>query len=207
MVRTMETVNKNEIDLKKLKGILGSYIATRTAPSLSTILGEPVQNRVRRVVELDFADLESIIPVFDDFLTMCGVYLKCEGDVRLGMLFFLPKSEAKDLAAKLLGVKNMRNLSVLGRSSISEVGNMMAGSFFNALSDGTGFRVESSVPGFAIDTYKTLLETPTAEIASTSNKVIVADAELQGINSGMKIHIMIILDPKDARILVNPRAK
>lgn len=203
----MEVINKNEIDLNKLKDVLGSYIVARTVPALSTILGEPVQNRIRRVLELNHAELESILPVFDDYLTMCGVYLKCEGDVKLGLLFFLPKSEAKSLAAKLLGVKSVKSLSGLGQSSISEVGNMMAGSFFNALSDGTGFQVESSVPGFAVDSYKVLLETPTAEISTNSNRIIVADVELQGIDSEIKIHLMVILDPNNAKTLLNPRAK
>ncbi|MGQ0605374.1 MAG: chemotaxis protein CheC [Candidatus Nitrosotenuis sp.] len=189
-------------NLKRLGDIIGNYIGTKTASSLSMILNEPVSHRIRKVVEVASLDLDSVIPVFD-IIPMCSVYLKGEGDVHVTILFFLPSSMARKFAAKLLGVAKMNKLSSLGRSSISEVGNMMAGSFFNALSDGTGFRVEMSTPGFAADTFKALIESPTAELASTTERFIITEAELHGSDSDIIIDALILLSPTEAAKILN----
>ena len=197
----MEVLKTEQIDLKKLRDIIGTYIGTKTASSLSMILGEPVTHRIRRILEIGSSELEAIIPAFD-IIPMCSVYMKGDGDIRLILLFFLPSSMARKFAAKLLGVKTMKKLSSLGRSSISEAGNMLAGSFFNALSDGTGFRVDQSVPGFATNTFKAILEAPTIEMAIETDSVIVAEAELHGVDSDLKVDILILLSPQEAKKLL-----
>lgn len=189
-------------DLKKLGDIISSYIGTKTAASLSMILNEPVSHRIRKVVEVNSLDLDAVIPVFD-ILPMCSVYLRGIGDVHVTMLFFLPSSMARKFAAKLLGVEKMSKLSSLGRSSISEVGNMMAGSFLNALSDNTGFRVEMSTPGFAADTFKALIQTPTAELATTTDRVIITEAELHSADSDIIIDTLILLSPSEAKKILD----
>jgi chemotaxis protein CheC len=191
-----------QTNLKRLGEIISSYIGTKTSSSLSMILNEPVSHRVRKVVEVESFDLGSITPVFD-IIPMCSVYLKGEGDVHVTIVFFLPSSMAKKFAAKLLGIEKMNKLSSLGRSSISEVGNMMAGSFFNALSDGTGFRVEMSTPGFAADTFKALIESPTTELATTTDRFIITEAELHGAESDIIIEALILLSPTDAKKIID----
>ena len=74
----MEVIQTHENDLQRMREILNEYIGTKTAASLSMLLGESVTHRVRRIVETDSFDLESIIPVFD-IIPMCSVYLKGEG--------------------------------------------------------------------------------------------------------------------------------
>ncbi len=191
-------------NLKRLGDILGNYIGTKTASSLSMILNEPVSHRIRKVVEVDAIDVDSVIPVFD-MIPMCSVYLKGEGDVHVTLLFFLPSSMARKFAAKLLGVEKMNKLSSLGRSSITEVGNMMAGSFLNALSDGTGFRVQMSTPGFGADTFKALIESPTAELAITTERLIITEAELRGTDSDIIIDAMILLSPAEAKKILDAK--
>ena len=198
----MEVIQTHENDLQRMREILNEYIGTKTASSLSMLLGESVTHRVRRIVETDSFDLESIIPVFD-IIPMCSVYLKGEGDIHVGLLFFLPASMAKKFAAKMLGVKTMKRLSSLGRSSIAEAGNMMAGSFFNALSDGTGFRVDMSTPGFAADKFKALLESPASELANVSERLVIAEAELHGVDSDIIVEILILLSPLEAKKLLS----
>ncbi|NDB32337.1 MAG: hypothetical protein EB150_06050 [Nitrososphaeria archaeon] len=193
---------QSQLNLKRLGEIISSYIGSKTAASLSMILNESVSHRVRKVIEVESLNLDEVIPVFD-ILPMCSVYLKGEGDVHVTMVFFLPSSMARKFAAKLLGVEKMNKLSSLGKSSISEVGNMMAGSFLNALSDGTGFRVEMSTPGFAADTFKALVQTPTAELATTTDRIIITEAELHGTDSDIIIDTLILLSPSEAKKILD----
>ncbi len=192
----------NGSELKELHKIMDWYLANKAAYSLSTLLNEPVEHEVRRVLEVKLSDLEQIIPDFTD-QEMCCVYLKGEGDVSLGMLLFLPPAEANSLASRLLGRDRPEELDLLGRSSISEMGNMlMGGSFLNALSDRTGFQMRCSVPGFAIETFRALLDAPVAEVANIADSLIITDAELHGIKSHTSVHIIVLLDPHGARKLL-----
>ena len=197
----METLRIHHTDLEKLREIIGTYIGTKTASSLSMLLNESVTHRIRRIMEIGSLDIESVVPVFD-IIPMCSVYLKGNGDVRIGLMFFLPSSAARKLASKLLGVQTMKRLSSLGRSSILEAGNIMAGSFFNALSDGTGFRIDLTTPGFGADTFKALIEPSIMDMSSSSNSMIVADAELRGFDSDIVVDILVFCTISDAQKLI-----
>jgi chemotaxis protein CheC len=155
------------------------------------------------VTDVEISKLDNIIKSVPPE-EMYAVYLKGEGDVHLGMLIFLEENDAMKLASRLLGVKTMNKLDALGRSSISEVGNiLMAGSFLNALSDGTGFQVTGSVPGFAIETFRTVVQYPATDIASTSDIIVTADAVLHAPKSDITVHILIILGTNEAKKLID----
>lgn len=198
----MHVLPMKKVELEALSTIISSYLATKTASSLSILLNEPVEHNVFRVIEIGFSDLENTSLAFPQ-QEMCAVYLKGEGDVSVGMLFFLSSAEAKKLAARLLGKDTIDRLDALGRSSIAEVGNiLLAGSFLNALSAKTGFRVQCSVPGFATESFRALLEPVTLEMADGTDRFIVANAVIRTVKTSMKLHIMIILDPESARKLL-----
>ena len=187
--------------LEKLHQIFGSFIIEKTIPSLSRILEEPVEYNLRRIREIEIMDLENMMPTFEDTMTMSAVYVKGEGDLRIGILLCMPERDSKKLSAKLLGKSKMSSLTSVGRSSISEIGNILSASILNAISN-NGLKVESSVPGFAIDTFRTLIEFVASEIGSKSDRLIIANVDLIGINSGTKLHILLVQDDQEARKLL-----
>lgn len=189
-------------DLEKLHHIFNSFIVTKTIPSLSTILGETIEHNLRKIREIEIIDLEDVIPTFEDAIAMSAVYVKSDGDLRLGILLCLPEKDSKKLAAKMLGKTKMNRLTSIGRSSISEIGNILSASIFNAISNNSGFKVESSVPGFAIETFRTLIESVATEIGNESNSLIIANADLQGRTSGTKLQLLLIQDSQEARKLL-----
>ena len=95
----------------------------------------------------------------------------------------------------------MSSLTSVGRSSISEIGNILSASILNAISN-NGLKVESSVPGFAIDTFRTLIEFVASEIGSKSDRLIIANVDLIGVNSDTKLHILLVQDDQEARKLL-----
>jgi len=199
----MEVIRMNKNELEKLHRIIDSYIAPRTSSSLSKLLNEPVEHRLTKVTDVEISKMEDIIKTVPQE-EMYAVYLKGEGDVHLGMLIFLKENDAMKLASRLLGVKTMNKLDALGRSSISEVGNiLMAGSFLNALSDGTGFQVTGSVPGFAIESARAVLQYPASDIASTTDIIVTADAVLHATQSDITVRILIMLGENEAKKLID----
>ena len=188
-------------DLDKLHEVFESFLTTKTIPSLSKILDEPIEHNLRRVKEIEIIDIEDIMPIFEDTSSTSAVYVRGEGDLRIGILLWMPERDSKKLSAKLLGKSKMNTITAIGRSSISEVGNMLSASILNAIAT-NGLKVESSVPGYANDTFRTLIEAVVSEIGSESNSIIIANVDLHGTSSGTKLHILLIQDSQEARKLL-----
>jgi chemotaxis protein CheC len=192
----------SETELKTLKELLNSYIRTKTIPAFSMILGEDAEYSVRSMNMLHLNDIDGILLPFMN-QQMCAIYLRADGDVRIGMLLFMQEAQALSLAARLLGKDTMDRLDTLGKSSLAEVGNiLLAGSFLNAISNSTGFRIDCSVPGFAIESLGAILSDPISEIASRTNSLILSGVELRGLKSNVQVYIFLFFGPEDIKKLL-----
>jgi len=192
----------NQCELDSLYTILNAHIVDRTRFSLSSLLDEQFKHEIKSTHK-QISEIEMMKRLSND-LILCSIFLRGEGDIRLGMLYSIPESDALRIAAKLLCVDKVDSLDELGKSALSEVGNIMSGSFFNALSDHTGLKVELSTPDFAITSSKFILEPHAAEFLNTTNDMI-TQVELQGRESGVVVHMLIIQDHDNARKLLNKK--
>lgn len=191
----------SEQDLGRLSEIFNKCISSKTIESLSTLLGEQIQHKTGKTRLLDISELDELTPAFSDAVNMSAVYLKQTGDINVGVLYYMPEKDGRRFAAKLLGRKNLGTFTKLGRSSLSETGNILSGSFFNALANEQDCKTFSDVPGFAVDTFRSILEFPAMEIGMDSQSLVATTAEFYSA-SGMKMRMLIILDPSDAKKLV-----
>lgn len=189
-------------DLQKLNSTLDFFIVCRTIPSLGSLLEEPVTHVLRKTQEILMMNLDELIPDLEEMNVMSAVYIKCMGDIHMGVLLYLPEPESKILAQKLLGKPISEELTGLATSSISEIGNILTASLINAISLGTGYKICSSVPGYAVEFFRTLLEAVVSDFENKSDSLIVSTVELHGINSGINIHMILIQDPSEIKKLV-----
>lgn len=190
----MKTTPYEKLALHKLQSTLNSYIESSVS-SFSKLIHEPVRQHFSRFVDTEISKLEFLIPeILGDVF---AVYIRCEGDLRLGMMFFLPEAESKNLAAHLLK-KPQKNLTELGRSSIAELGNIMTGSFLTALSNETGLHIQASVAGSSIDALRSLMQPSVSYIAQSSERIIVGISELK-TRSGIILYFIVTLDPHEIK--------
>ena len=192
----------NQYELDSLHYVLNAHIVDRARFSLSSLLDEQFKHEIKSIHE-KISEIDVIKKLSND-LILCSVFLKGVGDIRIGILYSIPDMDARRIAAKLLCVEKIDSLDELGKSALSEVGNIMSGSFFNALSDHTGLKVELSTPDFAITSSGSVLEPHAAEFLNTPNDVI-TQVELEGKESGIIVHMLIIQDHDDARKLLNKK--
>ena len=122
-----------------------------------------------------------------------GISLNGKGDTDIEICYTIKIKHAKKIAAKLLD-QPIDELDDLSTSAIQEVANIMTGSFFNAMSSCTGFRVELSTPDFAKGELPSLVSVCAKNIANQIDTVVITDAEFVGEESGIKIHMMILQD-------------
>ncbi|NLH01661.1 MAG: hypothetical protein GX488_07175 [Clostridiales bacterium] len=80
----------------------------------------------------------------------------------------------------------------MDKSTIQEVGNIMAGSYVNAMSSLTGLTIDVSIPTMNVDMAGALLSVPAIYYANISDKIIVIEDEFGHDQVGASSHILLI---------------
>ena len=186
-------------DLQKLNSVLDSFIVQKTIPALVTMLGEPIIHVLKKTQEIPIVNLDVIISNLEEMNVMSAVYVKCDGDLHMGALLYLPENKSKILASRLLGRSISDELERLTTSSISEIGNILTASIINAISMDTGYKICSSVPGYAVEFFRTLLEAAVSDFGNESDTLIVSHVEFYGMTSNIVIHMLLIQNPSEVK--------
>ena len=189
-------------EIQTLTGTIEEYITDKTCTALSTLLNEPINHKVSIQNNTDNSKKE--ISLSSDEIKMCSVRLNGKGDLHIELLYTIKLNHAISIASKLLGTK-INELDEMGMSALQEVANILTGSFFNALSENTGFRIDLSTPSFKEGKFEELIKEPTNDVNSDLNDVIVTDVNLSGTNTKIELHMTIIQHPDHARKLISFR--
>lgn len=197
----MQTLAVTENDLNRLTEIFSNCVSTSTAKAFETLVGEQTQFKIGKTQLLDITELDHLTPAFSDSINMSAVYLKQSGDIDVGVLYYMPDKDGKRFAAKLLGKTRLDSFTKLSKSSLSETGNILSGSFFNALANDQGCKTSADIPGFAVDTFMSILEIPAMEIGIETQSLVACTAEFSSA-SGLKLRMLMILDPLNVKKLL-----
>jgi len=200
-----KTLNLKPKEIETFTKIISEYIASQTSSSLSTLLLEPINYKVM-ILDKRFFNPKNIKLSSDEF-QMCGVRLGGKGDIHIEICYAIKMKYAKKIAAKLLGQDEIEEIDEMGTSAIQEVANILTGSFFNAMSLGTGFRVDLSTPNYLQSDLESMVNESTKHVVKQTESAIIADAELVGEKSGIRIHMIIVQNSDDARKILNQNGK
>ncbi len=192
-------------EVKDLTDIINDYIALQTCSSLSKLLNESIKYKVMLLNKKYFNPEK--IKLSPDELVMCGVRLRGKGDIHIEICYAIKMKYARMIASILLGKDESYEIDDMGASAIQEVANILTGSFFNAMSVGTGFRVDLSTPDYLQSDLASLINNSTKDVIKPSESAIIADAELIGETSGIRIHMIIVQNTEDARKLLEQNVK
>jgi len=200
-----KTLNLKPEEIETFSKIINEYIASQTSSSLSTLLSEPINYKVM-ILDKRFFNPKNIKLSSDEF-QMCGVRLGGKGDINIEICYAIKMKYAKKIVAKLLGQEEIEEIDELGTSAIQEVANILTGSFFNAMSIGTGFRVDLSTPNYLESDLESMVNESTKHVVKQTESAIIADAELVGEKSGIRIHMIIVQNSNDVRKILNQNGK
>jgi len=193
-----------ELEIKKLIGTFNDYLTSKTCNALSTLLSEPVEHKLIRIGNGSDASDASCLP--SESIKMCSVRLNGKGDLHIELLFTTELKHGLKIASKLLG-SDVNEIDEMGTSALQEVANILTGSFFNALSANTGFKVDLSTPVFKEGDWKNLILEPACDVVNPTSDAIVHDAILTGSETRTQIHMLIIQHPEHARKLISSDGK
>lgn len=197
----MQLTEISQSDIQKLDQIINEIINEKMASSLSMLIDDEVKYSLIKTSELGLDKKPQSIPKLEFSENGVGIYITCNGDMKIGLLFHMTLEDAKKIAAKLLVSKPNSNLTEEGKSSLAEIGNIMAASLFNSINNKTEYKITSSVPGFAIETIEILLENPIIE-ALISNTFVYTYGVLESKKSNFKIAISIFQNPSNIKKII-----
>lgn len=186
-------------EIQKLAVTIEEFVTEKTCDALSTLLNEPIKHKLTMLGNNNSKNKISFSP---DEIQMCSVRLNGKGDLHIELLYTIKLNHAINIASKLLGTE-INKLDEMGTSALQEVANILTGSFFNALSENTGFRIDLSTPTFKEGKLQELLKEPAKDVKSPIDDAIITDVSLCGKNSEAEIHMIIIQHPEHARKLIS----
>lgn len=171
-LQNMDQLNAMHFDVLREIGNIGQGNA---ASSLSQMLSQTIDISVPTVKLLDFN--ESVEYLGGPENIVLGMLVGLSGDINGMMLYVLQKSFASSMLRAVFGkeINDLTELDEMDLSFIREIGNILAGSYVNAISSLTGLTIDISVPTISIDMAGAILAVPAVEFAQIGNSVLFID--------------------------------
>lgn len=191
MLNKYEELSPVAFDCLREIGNIGSGSA---ANALSAMLGKNVVMKVPDVSVMDYQEVIDRMGGPEKVIT--GILVRLVGDVNGMIMFLLEDSFAHVVLNTFMQLENVRvtTLDPTQLSVITEMGNIMAGSYLLALSQLTGLTIDMSVPSMTVDMLGAIMSVPIIEFSEVGDKVLFIDDGF--VIDGVNIKSNIILIPE-----------
>lgn len=180
-LKNMHDLNSVHFDVLREIGNIGQGNA---ASSLSEMLGLSIDISVPtvRLLEMD----EAVEYLGGPENVVLGMLVGLSGDIQGMMLYVLQRGFATNMINTVFGkgVQELTALDEMDLSFVQEIGNILAGSYVNAISSLTGLTIDISVPNISIDMAGAILAVPAVEFAHIGSKVLFIDDNFVFVGNG-----------------------
>ena len=141
----------NDIQIDALNEII-NIGAGNAATSLSIMINEKINMSIPRVLIKSVEEIASE----EEEEEVVAVMVKTVGDIPAGAVFVFTKKVALKLI-NILTSNNTNEINELGKSVISEIGNIVIGSFVNAMATFTEVNLQVSIPAISNDINRAII--------------------------------------------------
>ena len=164
----------DEISRDILKEI-GNIGTGNAVTALSQMLMHPVDIAVPDLKILKYQEVCSLLDSADELQT--GIMVGVGGEMEGMFLFLLSETFTMMVLNKILGEEEREflNPGEMERSLICELGNIMCGSYINALASVMDLKLEVSVPDGCIDMGGAILSVPLSRFLRVSDDILMID--------------------------------
>jgi len=160
-----------ELQLDALRE-LANIGSGNASTSLAAMIGRPIDVSVPKALALPLADAVDAVGEAED--TVTGVALGLLGDLD-GLVLLLFSPEDEQVVCGLLGVEAGTEI---GRSALSEIGNILVASYVGALGALTGLHLEPDTPQVIEDMQGAIVASALAPAAAESDTALLLDSDL-----------------------------
>ena len=188
-IKNYDELNPMHIDVLKELGNIGSGNA---ATAISAMLGKEVEMTVPAVSVLDYTKAIDFLGGPENIVV--GMLVRITGDIEGMIMFILQKPFASAVLKTFFGHEEI-DMMALGEneaSAIREIGNIMAASYVNALSQISGRMINISVPSLTVDMLGAIMSVPAIEFGAVSDQVLFIDGTFILDNQSIKSNMILI---------------
>lgn len=174
---------------------IGNIGIGNAVTSLAEFINRPVNMTVPRAGFYPYEAIIEMIGGYEELISCVSV--RIEGDVPGMVLFIFDNASTLKLIDMLMGLEEGTTVELdeMGMSAIQEVGNILTGSFINALSLMTGLEMVPSVPVFAFDMLAAVLTSLLVASGRVDDKVLAIETELFQDTHQVKGHFFLLTEP------------
>jgi chemotaxis protein CheC len=141
--------------------------------------------------------------------TVGGMYVGVQGDLSAAMLLVIPEKNLLLLDDLLhrRAAGSVKDLSSVDLSAISELGNILASCFINAMADAAHLTLSPEVPEISIDMCLPVIDSVLARFNQPGEKLLLTEAIIYGGGTeNMVCHQVMFLEPDSLRKLMDALA-
>ncbi|MBP5605076.1 MAG: chemotaxis protein CheC [Ruminiclostridium sp.] len=184
-----EDLNDMQIDVLKEVGNIGSGNATT---ALSAMVGKPIDIEVPSVDVLGFD--ETINAVGGPEKVIAGILIRINGDIDGMIMFLFEKNLISLIVNTFFGTEDV-DIFALNEAEISalnEMGNIMAGSYVNAIAQLAGMTIDVEVPLMTVDMLGAIMSVPASELGEMGDKLLVIDNNMVIDNTSIQSKMLLL---------------
>ena len=152
---------------------IGNIGAGNATTALAKLINAKIDMKVPKVEMVDFQHLASIVGNEEDL--MIAVMVTLSVDVDGMMMFLMDKKSGTYLIEQMMAGSGMpvnEDFGELEFSVISEIGNIMTGSYLSALASLLNMKIDMSIPYLSIDMAGAILSVPAIEFGKIGDEVL-----------------------------------
>ena len=158
---------------------LGSIGSGNASTALSNLLDRKVSMAIPKVMMVELSKLSDLIGGPEE--PIVGILVTLEGSIKGMMMFAMTQASARRLANLVIGEDTeSMHFADMDKSALKEIGNIIAGSYLNALSQMTNLTLTPSVPYLSVDMAASILSVPAIQFGMVSDKALLIKTDIDG---------------------------
>lgn len=188
-IKNLSQLSDMHIDVLREIGNIG---AGNAATSLAGLLNRKIDMKAPVVRIMDIANVDNALGGPET--PVVAILVELSGDIRGIMMFIVSQHFTKMILKSLLNEENVdcMRLTDMERSAISEIGNIMIGSYVSAISELANLKIKISVPAVTSDMVGSLLTVPAAEMGAVSDEIIFVEDDFKNSNNSISANMMLV---------------
>ena len=203
-------LNENDNNLTKHLDVfkeIGNIGAGNAASALAGLLNRRISMTVPEASAVPFSHITGMLDGPETLVA--GILVDLEGDLNGYILLLLGMGDAMAMVAQALDEPKRDasapdfKLTELEKDTVSEIANILVGSFLSAISTMTGLNVRPVVPQLAIDMLGALVSIATIEYGMIGDTVLFLKTQFNDLEGEISGHFFLIPDYKSYKILLN----
>lgn len=173
-IEKYDDLDSMQLDALREIGNIGSGNA---ATALSATIGQPVNIQVPSIKIMDINEAVEALGGAEKIVA--GTLIKVEEGINGAMMSFQSLEVVNFVLGNLMGVniESFDEMDEMAISAIAEMGNIIMGSYINAIADMTGMTINMSVPGVSVNMIGGLITVPMATYCYEADKIMMIECD------------------------------